>query len=431
MDEIRRLDAEDKLDLEVFDLPIPVAVVIVVVYICICAQTFRYVEKDWDYFTAFYYFFICLSTIGLGDISPSKPKFVLVLFIQIMVGLSLCSMCINVIQAKMKRTYEAGKMQFDNLSSIGGSEHRLHWDSGTNGPPMKPRRRGSSLGVFRTCGSSYSLNREAIQERLARKDKHNKSTQTVLSFPSPTRNNLVSRSVNNGRMKRLPRTLSIDDVMKLVDTEEGDILLLTELAREESMASGLSTTTNTEDVSDTSQIVISKSFETNFNPALLVNHKSNTLPTIITPESKLSTTSAPVGTVAMAESPPPAEIGIAVPSGRLIRPSTISLQELEAQEEMEDRLALGNVLENAGVHFRSRLSLIPEHHSIIDEDGEPSVESKPPSPTDLRSPPLSSTNQNDGRGSRASSASGHSASIGSRIASILGRRRSSASVSSR
>lgn len=50
-------------------------------------------------------------------------------------------------------------------------------------------------------------------------------------------------------MKFLPRTLSIDDVMKLVDTEEGDILLLTELTREESGISETST-----DLSDSSQV---------------------------------------------------------------------------------------------------------------------------------------------------------------------------------
>lgn len=51
-------------------------------------------------------------------------------------------------------------------------------------------------------------------------------------------------------MKFLPRTLSIDDVMKLVDTEEGDILLLTELTREESGISETST-----DLSDSSQVL--------------------------------------------------------------------------------------------------------------------------------------------------------------------------------
>ena len=62
---------------------------------------------------------------------------------------------------------------------------------------------------------------------------------------------------------------------------------------------------------------------------------------------------------------------VTIPIPRL-RPSMITLQELEAQEEEEDRVLLGNMgsLENSAVHFRSRLSLIPEQHSVIDEDGE-------------------------------------------------------------
>lgn len=47
-------------------------------------------------------------------------------------------------------------------------------------------------------------------------------------------------------MRFLPRTLSIDDVMKLVDTEEGDILVLTELIRDES---GMSESSDTSDLS--------------------------------------------------------------------------------------------------------------------------------------------------------------------------------------
>ena len=93
LEEIRKLDAEDRhgecrksetpknikidasqelplkdiiygcsyfLDLEVFDLPIPIAVFVVVAWIFICSATFCIWEKDWDYFTAFYFFFICL-----------------------------------------------------------------------------------------------------------------------------------------------------------------------------------------------------------------------------------------------------------------------------------------------------------------------------------------------------------------------------------
>uniref|UniRef100_A0A914DYZ8 Potassium channel domain-containing protein n=1 Tax=Acrobeloides nanus TaxID=290746 RepID=A0A914DYZ8_9BILA len=336
LEEIRRLDEEDKRDLEIFDLPIPIAIFVVVAWIFICSATFCLWEHDWDYFIAFYFFFISLSTIGLGDITPTQPKYLLMLFIYIIIGLSLVSMCINLIQSKLERTYEAGRHRFENITIIGGSLE-----------PVRPvYRRGSSLGVFKT-GSSYSLNREVVQANLANKLKYNKSSQTLLSFPSPSRNSMVFRTINNTRMKFLPRTLSIDDVMKLVDTEEGDILLLTELTREESGISETST-----DLSDSSQIVISKSFDGNFNTH---NLKQNSLNFPLKFSAALAAPGAGI---------------------KLLSPTT--LNELEEIEELEDRIILGQPSIDSLVHFRSRLSLIPEQHSVIDEECEESTDESQP-----------------------------------------------------
>lgn len=64
MDEIRRLDALDREGLAIFDLPIPVAIVVVIMWIFICSATFCIWEENWNYFHAFYFFFVSLSTIG-------------------------------------------------------------------------------------------------------------------------------------------------------------------------------------------------------------------------------------------------------------------------------------------------------------------------------------------------------------------------------
>lgn len=49
------------------------ALLIVFTYISMCSCLFCYWE-DWDYATAFYFFFISLSTVGLGDEMPKHPK---------------------------------------------------------------------------------------------------------------------------------------------------------------------------------------------------------------------------------------------------------------------------------------------------------------------------------------------------------------------
>ncbi|ETN81632.1 Ion channel, partial [Necator americanus] len=321
MAEIRKLDAEDKRDLDIFDLPIPIAIFVVISWIFICSATFCIWEHDWDYFVAFYFFFISLSTIGLGDITPTQPKYLLMLFIYIIIGLSLVSMCINLIQAKLERTYEAGRMQELELEAVMLME----------GNRLTPQRRGSSLGVFRSSSSVHSLNKEAVQAALANRKRTNKTCQTVLSFP----------------MRFIPRTLSIDDVMQMVDTEDGDILVLTDLVREESgMSQNSGATTSSSDESN-SQVVVSKSFDAN----LFQRGRLELSEPVQAPYSSL---------------------------GRLrLSPSQPSVVDIEALEEMEDRIALGQASQIAStVHFRSRLSLIPEQvPSTVEECEEPSEDS--------------------------------------------------------
>ncbi|PIO59962.1 hypothetical protein TELCIR_18558, partial [Teladorsagia circumcincta] len=50
-----------------------------------------------------------LSTVGLGDLVPSSPRLLITMFGFILVGLSLVSMVINLLQTKMKKTYDAGR----------------------------------------------------------------------------------------------------------------------------------------------------------------------------------------------------------------------------------------------------------------------------------------------------------------------------------
>ncbi|WKY11463.1 hypothetical protein Q1695_003211 [Nippostrongylus brasiliensis] len=330
--EIRKLDAEDKRDLDIFDLPIPIAIFVVIAWIFVCSATFCIWEHDWDYFVAFYFFFISLSTIGLGDITPTQPKYLLMLFIYIIIGLSLVSMCINLIQAKLERTYEAGRMQELELEAV------MLVDSN------RPQRRTSSLGVFRSSSSAHSLNKEAVQAALANRRRTNKTCQTMLSFPSPTSSNSqICRTVSNSRVRFLPRTLSIDDVMHMVDTEDGDILVLTDLIREESGISENSQSTTSSSDESAGHVVVSKSFDSN----LFQRSRIPDAPAF-----------SSLGRIRLAPGQP-------------------SVEDIEALEEIEDRIALGQPpqLSNT-VHFRSRLSLIPEQvPSTVEECEEPSEDS--------------------------------------------------------
>lgn len=49
------------------ELPVSVAVFLLIFWLCTCAAIFLIWEDDWNYFTSFYFFFISLTTIGLGE----------------------------------------------------------------------------------------------------------------------------------------------------------------------------------------------------------------------------------------------------------------------------------------------------------------------------------------------------------------------------
>lgn len=88
-----------------FNLPISVALFILVAYI-VCGAVIYTLIEPWDFFEAFYFVFISMSTIGFGDYVPRHPVFMIGSIIYLVFGLALMSMCINVVQAKLSDTFK-------------------------------------------------------------------------------------------------------------------------------------------------------------------------------------------------------------------------------------------------------------------------------------------------------------------------------------
>ena len=82
--------------MDVFDIPIPAAIGLLLGWILLCAFVLKLID-DIGIFEAFYFFFISMSTIGLGDITLNDHV-MLFMFSFVLIGLSLVSMVISLIQ---------------------------------------------------------------------------------------------------------------------------------------------------------------------------------------------------------------------------------------------------------------------------------------------------------------------------------------------
>ncbi|KAF8386168.1 twk-35 [Pristionchus pacificus] len=201
--EMKEIEDQERRDLDIFDLPLIVGVSLVVLWVWVCTFVLSYWDTHWSLLEAFYFFFISLSTIGLGDLVPHPPRLLLIMFFFILVGLSLVSMVVNLLQMKMRKTYEAGK-----------KDKHLKNDEKNDGVAT------TSLGVLHCFDDSPEGEDEEKKAMLAsdESDRVSRSTQTSLSLPGARQ--VVLRSDGVHWVERnSPR--SPDEVTRLVELESG------------------------------------------------------------------------------------------------------------------------------------------------------------------------------------------------------------------
>ncbi|KAF1748612.1 hypothetical protein GCK72_025079 [Caenorhabditis remanei] len=102
----------DSDDDDLLSFPISGLLLITIIWVIFCAVLFTFLE-EWDFGTSIYFTLISFTTIGFGDILPSDYDFMPIVGILLLIGLSLVSTVMTLIQQQIEALASGMKDNID------------------------------------------------------------------------------------------------------------------------------------------------------------------------------------------------------------------------------------------------------------------------------------------------------------------------------
>uniref|UniRef100_A0A914UNA6 Potassium channel domain-containing protein n=1 Tax=Plectus sambesii TaxID=2011161 RepID=A0A914UNA6_9BILA len=193
-------------------LPLKFVVFLLIFWVMLCAAIFCIFQPNWNYATSLYFFFISLTTIGLGDIVPDH-KVAVLSFLLILIGLSVVSMSISVIQVKLELLFNRiiSSMDHDfknNLDKQNGSAKSRDQSVGKGTPSdeKKPTQKGhpATLGVIQQYSNAMKFTDKLLLKFMGshRKkiltDRYDEKSKLRNSWTQTDRRGFYDMSVQTG-----------------------------------------------------------------------------------------------------------------------------------------------------------------------------------------------------------------------------------------
>lgn len=205
----------------VLRIPAPVAFFALLGWMFAGAFTFCVWETNWSTLHSFYFCFNTLTTVGVGDVVPEHPRFLLLMFLYIYVGLAVVSLFIDLIYAKLLMAYTPSRSTVMlSVNTIGGPAPYALERIDSNGMydtlTAEDFEGNGDLGSCVTLGI-LQMNRRLHEEEIERKHrlKDTKSVQTTVTVPVK-RQVLVDRDGNSLVIVASSVATSSDDVNRLM-----------------------------------------------------------------------------------------------------------------------------------------------------------------------------------------------------------------------